>query len=169
MPNHPEKLRNHLYAIFLNFIAHSPTHVMFTYFILYEFHSIFSFISLPVEIENPQKRLRKIEKNFQNIKRSPVTIFSFLIVPFFGGLFNFMIKWFSSNKYSTCLTSNFPGPSEQVYFIAGGGLHKVLDMNFSAGMGVGNVGMCHRSFHAYTNMYSYLDRIVIGIYQNDRK
>ncbi|OXA43539.1 hypothetical protein Fcan01_21460 [Folsomia candida] len=114
MPGHPDKLRNHF---------------------------IFSFMSLPVGVSDPKKRLMKIEKNYKKLKQSSVNLFSFLMIPVFGGLFTWMIDWFSFNHFSTVLTSNFPGPAESMHFIAGGNNNKVLDINFSAGMGTGNVGV----------------------------
>jgi hypothetical protein len=111
-------------------------------------------MQLPVGIADAGKRLLKVERNFQRLKRSPVTYFSFAMIPVFGGLFTWMIDWFSSNGFSTVLTSNFPGPPETTYFVGGGGSNRVLDMNFAAGLGVGSVGnhaifMCIGTFRMW--------------------
>jgi len=97
-------------------------------------------MQLPVGIADPKQRLQKVERNFQRLRQSPVTLMSFLMIPVFGGLFTWMINWFTSNDFSTVLTSNFPGPPDTTVFIGGGGSNKVLDMNFAAGLGVGSVG-----------------------------
>lgn len=102
--------------------------------------SIFSFLQLPTGIEDPIERLKKVERNILRLKRSPVPLFNFGLIPLLGGTLTAFMKWFSPNTYSTLLTSNFPGPPTTTYFIGGGGSHRVTDMNFGAGLGEGNVG-----------------------------
>ncbi|CAG7716992.1 unnamed protein product, partial [Allacma fusca] len=117
LPNHPHKLRNHW---------------------------VFTFLKLPIGIEDPLKRLQKIEGNIMKLKHSLVPAFSFSIIPIVGATFPCLMKIFNKNSFSTILISNFPGPNisdDWGFFTTKEGRHNVIDMNFIAGMGSGNVGV----------------------------
>ncbi|CAG7816985.1 unnamed protein product [Allacma fusca] len=117
LPNHPLKLRNHW---------------------------VFSFLKLPIGIEDPLRRLQKTERNIRKLKESLVPAFSFFIIPIVGGTFPGLMKIFNRNNFSTLLISNFPGPQVSEgknFFTTKEGKYYVLDMNFNAGLGCGNVGL----------------------------
>ncbi|CAL8097250.1 unnamed protein product [Orchesella dallaii] len=137
MPGHPEKLRNHF---------------------------IFSFLQLPIGIENPIDCLQKVERNLTRLKRSPVPLFNFGLIPLLGGTFASTMKLFSANKYSTLLTSNFPGPPATTYFIGGGGSNRVTDMNFAAGLGEGDVGIgfCMMSYDEGMRIITSFDTNILS-------
>ncbi|OXA45121.1 hypothetical protein Fcan01_20081 [Folsomia candida] len=126
-------------------------------------NSTFSFIPLPVGVSDPMKRLTKIEKYYRRLNHSPATLFSVVMIPVVGGLFSWMIDWFSYNYLSTVLISNFPGPSYGGNFIAGGNNNKVLDINFSAGVGVGNCGIafCMISYADGMRIITSVDKSIL--------
>ena len=87
-----------------------------------------------------------MEKNIRALKKSAAPIMCFGILPVVGALTAWLQRLFNNNIYSTALLSNFPGPRYMDYFTAGGGANKVIDMNFGAGFGGGNVGKLWQLF-----------------------
>lgn len=89
------------------------------------------FVEFPVAISDPIQRLKRIEGQLKSIKYSTMSLSSFVMQPFFGGLFHWMVKplmEFQMTK-STGVFSSFPcprvacmghcGPIVDAYFTAG--------------------------------------------------
>ncbi|CAG7725583.1 unnamed protein product [Allacma fusca] len=71
-------------------------------------------LKLPVGEKDPVKRLFKIERRLQRLKRSTKPVMSILLLPLLGGLFPWMLKFIFSNRYTSMTISIMPGPSEEI-------------------------------------------------------
>ncbi|CAG7829861.1 unnamed protein product [Allacma fusca] len=111
LPGHPEKLRNHM---------------------------TFCTVKLPVGITNHSARLQMMDKYLKNLKRSTVPIMAFLLMPFVGALFSWMLRLLVKNRNTTVMFSNMPGPKYEVKDSMG---YTLKDTMFSVGFGPGNLGI----------------------------
>ena len=94
-------------------------------------------MKLPVGKTNPVTRLHLMDKYLKSLKRSTVPTMAFLLMPFVGGLFSWMLRFLIKNRSTTVMFSNMPGPRYEVKDAMG---YTLNDTMFSVGLGPGTLG-----------------------------
>lgn len=95
----------------------------------------------PVGEPDPIKRLKQIEKHYQDVKYSTIPLSTFFAAPFLGSLFVPIVKGMIAPKNITGVISNMPGP--KAVFFKGA---KVEDVSAQALLGHGDITFLIASF-----------------------
>lgn len=112
------------------------------------FSRTFCTVKLPVGKANPVARLYLMDKYLKNLKKSTVPIMAFMLMPFVGGLFSWMLRFLIKNRSTTVMFSNMPGPRYEVKDAMG---YALKDTMFSVGLGPGTLGKLLIKFTSTSN------------------